>query len=106
MNVIVWALVFNSVCLVAVVFAWMWHARGERRALQDISKEAMHALLARNPREAAEGRALENWEAEMVRQQKLAFDQHQRKPQTEEPRPVAKAVDAKGNVFEIVAGME
>jgi hypothetical protein len=104
---LVWLAAANLITVAAMGLLFAWHVRSERAATHALVQEGYTHLVAKGARDVAEARALEAYEAEALRQHKAAFqDSRKVRPAATEPASVARAVDARGNTYEIISGGE
>jgi type II secretory pathway component PulL len=80
----------------------LWHVRGERATVSTLAEEAFRHIASRDARDAAEARALKDYQSEALREQRVEFERHEKELRTGEPPALRDVVrDDTGREYEV-----
>lgn len=91
---------------VVVAGFFIAHARGERKAFTEFAEKALAHIKASSPQEAAEALAVEAYQEEALREQRLQFERDFRAPKSKPDSKPAILRDASGAEYEIIQGAD
>lgn len=97
---------FSMSGFLVIAFLFARHAKEERENSLTFAKEAFAHIKADTPKDAAEAKAIEAYQAEALREHRIQFENDLGKPEREEPSRPSIVRAATGEEFEVIHGVD